>query len=66
MTVVEDEKPKTVNFLGLSASESGAAAGQWILLVLSVVFLISIIFLAYKYSKSRRLQDKSMSQMELK
>ncbi|KAI7797162.1 putative angiotensin-converting enzyme [Triplophysa rosa] len=66
LTVVEDETPKPVNFLGLSASESGAAAGQWILLVLSVVFLIAIISLAYKYSKSRRLQDKSMSQMELK
>ncbi|KAA0725565.1 Angiotensin-converting enzyme [Triplophysa tibetana] len=66
VTVVEDEAPKSVNFLGLSASESGAAAGQWILLVLSVVFLIAIIFLAYKYSNSRRLQDKSMSQIELK
>lgn len=64
-TVVE-ESPKSVNFLGLSVDAAGAAAGQWILLVLSIVFLLAVVFLAYRYSKTKRLQNKSMSQMELK
>ncbi|KAL0180053.1 hypothetical protein M9458_025495, partial [Cirrhinus mrigala] len=56
-TSVVEEKPKAeVSFL----------AGQWILLVLSIVFLLGIVYLAYRYRKTKRLQDKSMSQMELK
>lgn len=66
VTSVLEEKPKAVNFLGLNVDEAGAAAGQWILLVLSIVFLLGIIFLVYRYRKTKRLQDKSMSQMELK
>lgn len=66
MTSVLEEKPKAVSFLGLSVDEAGAAAGQWILLVLSIVFLLAIVFLVYRYRKTKRLQDKSMSQMELK
>ncbi|XP_016121025.1 angiotensin-converting enzyme-like isoform X1 [Sinocyclocheilus grahami] len=63
---VMEEKPKAVSFLGLSVDEAGAVAGQWILLVLSIVFLLGIIYLVYRYRKTKRLQDKSMSQMELK
>ncbi|XDV45023.1 hypothetical protein PO909_013201 [Leuciscus waleckii] len=63
---VLEEKPKAVSFLGLSVDEAGAAAGQWILLVLSIVFLLGIVFFVYRYRKTKRLQDKSMSQMELK
>ncbi|MCX7564717.1 hypothetical protein OS176_14490, partial [Xanthomonadaceae bacterium XH05] len=66
ITSVMEEKPKAVNFLGLNVDEAGAAAGQWILLVLSIVFLLGIVFLVYRYRKTKRLQDKSMSQMELK
>lgn len=66
VTSTLEEKPKAVNFLGLSVDEAGAAAGQWILLVLSIVFLLGIVFLVYRYRKTKSLQDKSMSQMELK
>uniref|UniRef100_A0A8B9L1H6 Angiotensin-converting enzyme n=1 Tax=Astyanax mexicanus TaxID=7994 RepID=A0A8B9L1H6_ASTMX len=55
-----------VNFLGLSVDEAAATAGQWVLLVLGIVLLLATIFLAYSYRKSRRLQSKSISQMELK
>ncbi len=61
-----EEKPKAVSFLGLGVDEAGAVAGQWILLVLSIVFLLGIIYVVYRYRKTKRLQDKSMSQMELK
>uniref|UniRef100_A0A673FSP4 Angiotensin-converting enzyme n=1 Tax=Sinocyclocheilus rhinocerous TaxID=307959 RepID=A0A673FSP4_9TELE len=66
ITSVMEEKPKAISFLGLSVDEGGAVAGQWILLVLSIVFLLGIIYLVYRYRKTKRLQDKSMSQMELK
>ncbi|XP_076856780.1 angiotensin-converting enzyme isoform X2 [Brachyhypopomus gauderio] len=62
--VVEELSP--VNFLGLSVNESAAAAGQWILLVLGIVLLLSTTFMAYKYRKARHLQNKSSSQVELK
>ncbi|XP_051968866.1 angiotensin-converting enzyme-like isoform X2 [Xyrauchen texanus] len=66
VTTEPEENPKTVSFLGLNVDEAGAVAGQWILLVLSLVFLLGIIFLTYKYSNTKRLQDKSVYQMELK
>uniref|UniRef100_A0A8B9KXM6 Angiotensin-converting enzyme n=1 Tax=Astyanax mexicanus TaxID=7994 RepID=A0A8B9KXM6_ASTMX len=62
----EMEKDSPVNFLGLSVDEAAATAGQWVLLVLGIVLLLATIFLAYSYRKSRRLQSKSISQMELK
>lgn len=65
-TVVVVEKDSPVNFLGLSVDEAAATAGQWVLLVLGIVLLLATIFLAYSYRKSRRLQSKSISQMELK
>ncbi|XP_066520226.1 angiotensin-converting enzyme [Hoplias malabaricus] len=66
-TIVQVEKTnESVNFLGLTVDKAGATAGQWILLVLGIILLLSTIFLAYKYRKSRRLQNKSISQMELK
>lgn len=64
--VVEEVNPTTVDFLGLSVDEAAAVAGQWVLLVLGIVLLVSTAFLAYKYRKSRRLHKKSISQMELK
>uniref|UniRef100_A0A4W4GRH0 Angiotensin-converting enzyme n=2 Tax=Electrophorus electricus TaxID=8005 RepID=A0A4W4GRH0_ELEEL len=60
------EELSTVNFLGLSVDEAGAAAGQWILLVLGIVLLLSTAFIGYKYRKARHLQNKSSSQVELK
>uniref|UniRef100_H3D5P0 Angiotensin-converting enzyme n=1 Tax=Tetraodon nigroviridis TaxID=99883 RepID=H3D5P0_TETNG len=38
-----------VDFLGMSVDASGATAGQWILLVLAVLFLLTTIFLAFRY-----------------
>lgn len=64
-TVVEEFNP-TVDFLGLNVNEASATAGQWVLLVLGIALLVSTAFLAYKYRKSRRLHNKSISQMELK
>ncbi|XP_030629868.1 angiotensin-converting enzyme isoform X2 [Chanos chanos] len=60
-----NEAVKT-DFLGMSVDEAAATAGQWVLLVLGVVLLLSTIFLAYKYRKSKRLRNKSCSEMELK
>lgn len=54
-----------VDFLGMSVDTSGATAGQWILLVLAVLFLLTTILLTYKYRKSRK-NKKSTSMMELK
>lgn len=64
--VVEENKPTNVDFLGLSVDEAAAVAGQWVLLVLGIVLLVSTAFVGYKYNKSRRLHKKSISQMELK
>ncbi|KAL7869846.1 hypothetical protein AOLI_G00138340 [Acnodon oligacanthus] len=61
--VVEDS---AVDFLGLNVDQAAATAGQWVLLVLGIVLLLATIFLAYKYRKSRHLQNKSISQVELK
>ncbi|XP_036428070.1 angiotensin-converting enzyme [Colossoma macropomum] len=63
VVVVEDS---SVDFLGLNVDQAAATAGQWVLLVLGMVLLLATIFLAYKYRKSRHLQNKSISQMELK
>lgn len=54
-----------VDFLGMSVDASGATAGQWILLVLAVLFLLTTIFLACRYRKARK-HKKSASMMELK
>uniref|UniRef100_A0A3B4DX39 Angiotensin-converting enzyme n=1 Tax=Pygocentrus nattereri TaxID=42514 RepID=A0A3B4DX39_PYGNA len=61
--VVEDS---SVDFLGLNIDQAAATAGQWVLLVLGIVLLLATIFLAYKYRRSRHLQNKSISQVELK
>lgn len=57
---------KDTSFLGLTVDEAAASAGQWVLLVLGIVLLLSTIFLAYKYQKSKRQNSKSLSQIELK
>lgn len=54
-----------VDFLGMSVDASGATAGQWILLVLAVLFLLTTIFLAFRYRKAKK-HKKSASTMELK
>lgn len=54
-----------VDFLGLSVDASGATAGQWVLLVLAVLFLLTTIFLAFRYRKAKKYK-KSASMMELK
>ncbi|XP_062859441.1 angiotensin-converting enzyme [Trichomycterus rosablanca] len=63
---VVEEKDSSASFLGLTVDEAAASAGQWVLLVLGIVLLLSTIFLAYKYQKSRRQNSKSLSQIELK
>ncbi|XP_053870375.1 angiotensin-converting enzyme isoform X2 [Malaclemys terrapin pileata] len=55
-----------VNFLGMSLDRNQAAAGQWILLVLGLLFIIATIVLGVKFRSSRRKAHKSSSQMELK
>lgn len=60
--VIEDNK---VDFLGMSLDGSAATAGQWTLLALGLVFLLTTILLAYKYRKSKK-HHKSSSTMELK
>ncbi|XP_032430113.1 angiotensin-converting enzyme [Xiphophorus hellerii] len=57
-----DEK---VEFLGLKVDKAAAKAGQWLLLSISLAFLVVIIQLAYKYRKSKK-RNKSLSMMELK
>ncbi|XP_033975630.1 angiotensin-converting enzyme [Trematomus bernacchii] len=70
-----DWKPKTgevkvtdnkVDFLGLSVDGASAVAGQWVLMVLGVVLLVATILLGYKYRKSKKGSEKSLSTMELK
>ncbi|XP_035263080.1 angiotensin-converting enzyme-like [Anguilla anguilla] len=58
-------KVDVVDFLGMSVDSTGAAAGQWILLVLGLVFLVTTIYLGYNYRKSKK-RGKSSSTMELK
>lgn len=54
-----------VDFLGMSVYAAGATAGQWVLLVLAVLFLLTTIFLACRYRKAKK-HKKSASMMELK
>lgn len=61
VTKVDDK----VDFLGMSVDSSGATAGQWILLVLAVLFLLTTLLLACKYRKAKK-HKKSSSMMELK
>uniref|UniRef100_A0A8C3B3R6 Angiotensin-converting enzyme n=1 Tax=Cyclopterus lumpus TaxID=8103 RepID=A0A8C3B3R6_CYCLU len=62
-----DWKPSSteVDFLGISVNGAAAIAGQWVLLVLGVVFLAATILLAYKYRRSKK-PERSLSTMELK
>ncbi|XP_011602426.2 angiotensin-converting enzyme [Takifugu rubripes] len=62
---VEVKVPDKVDFLGMNVDASGATAGQWILLVLAVLFLLTTILMAYKYRKAKKPQ-KSISMMEIK
>lgn len=59
---IKDDK---VDFLGMDVESSAATAGQWILLVLGLVFLVTTCLLAYKYRKTRK-SKRSLSTMELK
>ncbi|KAI1887172.1 hypothetical protein AGOR_G00203390 [Albula goreensis] len=59
---VTDEK---VDFLGMSLDPAGAAAGQWILLVLGLALLVATIYLGYSFRKSKS-SGRSSSTMELK
>ncbi|KAJ8264684.1 hypothetical protein GJAV_G00152490 [Gymnothorax javanicus] len=61
--IVSDDD--TVDFLGMRVGSSGAAAGQWILLVLGLVLLVTTIYFGYNYRKSKK-RGKSSSTMELK
>uniref|UniRef100_A0A3Q2EBE3 Angiotensin-converting enzyme n=1 Tax=Cyprinodon variegatus TaxID=28743 RepID=A0A3Q2EBE3_CYPVA len=54
-----------INFLGLRVNQGAAKAGQWLLLSISLVFLLVILLLAYRYRKSKK-SGKSLSMMELK
>lgn len=54
-----------VNFLGLSVDSAGAAAGQWVLLVLGLVLLVTTIYMGYKDRKSKK-SGMSSSTMALK
>lgn len=54
-----------VDFLGMSLDPSAAKAGQWILLALGLLLLLTTIVLVYKYRKSKK-HRKSASMMELK
>ncbi|KAJ7427155.1 hypothetical protein WISP_09289 [Willisornis vidua] len=61
----QDGSDKT-DFLGMSLTESQATAGGWVLLALSLVFLITTIFFGVKFFLSRKKAFKSSSEMELK
>nr|XP_046233461.1 angiotensin-converting enzyme [Scatophagus argus] len=63
-TVVEIPNDK-VDFLGMSLDSSAAKAGQWVLLVLGIVFLVATIIMVFKYRRSKK-HEKSSSMMELK
>uniref|UniRef100_A0A672UIL1 Angiotensin-converting enzyme n=1 Tax=Strigops habroptila TaxID=2489341 RepID=A0A672UIL1_STRHB len=54
------------DFLGMSLSSNQATAGSWVLLALTLIFLITTIFLGVKFSSARRKTFKSSSEMELK
>ncbi|XP_070846561.1 angiotensin-converting enzyme [Chaetodon trifascialis] len=60
-----EQHNSNVSFLGMSLDSSAAIAGQWILLALGLLFLLTTILLAYKYRKSKK-RSKSSSTMELK
>uniref|UniRef100_T1E6J3 Angiotensin-converting enzyme n=1 Tax=Crotalus horridus TaxID=35024 RepID=T1E6J3_CROHD len=55
-----------VNFLGMSLSSSQIETGQWILLAIGLILLITTIVLGVKYFITRRKGFKSSSEMELK
>ncbi|XP_057682764.1 angiotensin-converting enzyme [Corythoichthys intestinalis] len=55
----------TVDFLGMNVDRAAAVAGQWILLVIGLVLLLTIIFMAYRYRKSKR-SKASLLSMELR
>lgn len=49
----------------MKVDKSGAIAGQWILLAISLVLLLVTILLVFKYRKAKKYK-KSASLMELK
>lgn len=55
-----------VNFLGMSLSSSQIETGQWILLAIGLMLLITTIALGVIYFRRRRKGFKSSSEMELK
>ncbi|XP_053121534.1 angiotensin-converting enzyme isoform X2 [Hemicordylus capensis] len=55
-----------VSFLGMSMTSSKASAGQWILLIIGLIFVIATIGLAVRVHNARRGTFKSSSEMELK
>uniref|UniRef100_A0A4W5R621 Angiotensin-converting enzyme n=1 Tax=Hucho hucho TaxID=62062 RepID=A0A4W5R621_9TELE len=63
--LIESSPKGKVDFLGMSLDSAGAAAGQWVLLVLGLVLLVATILLGYKFKKSKR-RNLSSSKLELK
>ncbi|XP_053555757.1 angiotensin-converting enzyme [Bombina bombina] len=65
----ETQKPTEaakIMFLGLSLSQGQATAGQWVLLVISILFVLATLFLGFKYYNNKRRANKSSSELELK
>ncbi|NXE84768.1 ACE enzyme, partial [Cochlearius cochlearius] len=54
------------DFLGMSLTGNQATAGSWVLLALALVFVITTIFLGFKFFSARKKAFKSSSEMELK
>ncbi|KAJ8284556.1 hypothetical protein COCON_G00034060 [Conger conger] len=55
----------TVDFLGMSVDTAGAVVGQWVLLILGLVFLVTTIYFGYNNRTSKK-HGKSSSTMDLK
>lgn len=50
----------------MSLTSSQATAGSWVLLALALIFVITTIFLGFKFFSARKKAFKSSSEMELK
>ncbi|OCT62272.1 hypothetical protein XELAEV_18043355mg [Xenopus laevis] len=61
-----EESNSNSDFLGMAVSNGQAAAGQWILLALGIVLVITTIIFGVMYSKMKSRAKMSSSQMELK
>ncbi|XP_036407894.1 angiotensin-converting enzyme-like [Megalops cyprinoides] len=63
LTTTPSAREGKVDFLGMSLDSAAAAAGQWILLVLGLVFLITTIYMCCKNKRASK--HKSSSILEL-